>query len=199
MLAWPQGHFQASFVGLESMTSHTGHRCNNYRGDSFEAFVSFPEVEFVVILFSVPEVESVVILCTSPVLSPEADLRPLPSTSMQSHSRLCITAKMADCYWSEESSPSFVGHLLETHNIGAEKRAQVRPTCSIWEQYKLMDRTSALPQVKLILLSSKSLKIHPPWKHLSTDNFCGFALQSLSANVYKDRRSIWGGWWLCRQ
>jgi hypothetical protein len=52
-----------------------------------------------------PVAKFLLILCTciSPeVLSPETDLTP----------RLSICSlSMAECYWSEESFPSFVGHL----------------------------------------------------------------------------------------
>jgi hypothetical protein len=59
------------------------------------------------------EAEFLFILCTcilAEVVSPEADLRTHPS--MKSHSRLCITRQMAECYWSEESSLPIVGHHL---------------------------------------------------------------------------------------
>jgi hypothetical protein len=39
-----------------------------------------------------------------------------------------------DCYWLEESLLSLIGfHYRDTHNR-TERRAQVRPTCSVFEQ-----------------------------------------------------------------
>jgi hypothetical protein len=50
---------------------------------------------------------------------------------------------------------------LEIHVIGTERRAQVRPTWSLFETIGAMVRTSGQPQVKLSLLcSSNSSKIY---------------------------------------
>ncbi len=64
-----------------------------------------------------------VILCTLYMYLTwaEADLRPRPSP-VQFYSRLCITKQMAECYWSEESSPSVFRRSLEIHIIGDRGR-----------------------------------------------------------------------------
>jgi hypothetical protein len=71
---------------------------------------------------------------------------------MPTRTRLSITTQIAECYWSEESSPS-----LEIQITGTERRAQVRPTCSILKQYER--RTE--PQLNLSLLRRNSLKFQP--------------------------------------
>jgi hypothetical protein len=102
---------------------------------------------------------------------PRFTFRPHPST--QSHFRLCITTQMAEFYWSEVSSLLFVGyHKRYTLNImGAERRAQVRPTCSIFEQKEPLTEN----QVKMSLLRSISLKILPQimYINLKKDKFLG--------------------------
>ncbi len=80
----------------------------------------------------------------------EADLRPRPS--MPTHTRLSITTQMAECYWSDESSPS-----LDIQIIGTERRANMFNIWTIWAK----DRTSAQPQLNLSLLRRNSLKFQP--------------------------------------
>ncbi len=88
-----------------------------------------------------------------------------PVTSMLYHSRLCITTRMAECYWSEESSPRFVGITIEIHIIYRKSSGQAI-LFNIWTIWA-MDRTSAQPQVNLSLLRSNSLKFQPLEVHRS--------------------------------
>ncbi len=70
----------------------------------------------------------------SPVLRPGPALRSPPS--IQSHSPLCITTKTTVYYWSEERKLTHTGlQSREIHVIGTESLAQIRPSCSILDQW----------------------------------------------------------------
>ena len=52
--------------------------------------------------------------------------------SIQSHSPLCIATQITDYFWSEESFLSLISFHFKIHVAETERRAQVRPTCSIY-------------------------------------------------------------------
>ncbi len=110
-----------------------------------------PEVKFVVIYANVFNLSS---FDLSHCLG-------LPTSIIQSHSPLCIATQITDCYWSDESFHSLISLEIRVHLIGTEKKAQVRPTCSIFEQYRNHEQTLRSTPVKLSLLRRISLKIRP--------------------------------------
>ncbi len=64
-------------------------------------------------------------------------LRPEPwglPPSILSHSPLCTTTQITDCYWSEESFLSLTGfnERYRTRRSKTKRRAQVRPACLIF-------------------------------------------------------------------
>jgi hypothetical protein len=86
---------------------------------------------------------------------------------------------MKDCYWSEESFLSLIGHLREIRVIGTEGRAQVRQTHLVqyWNKKEVMDRTAGQAEVKLVLLPSVSsnIRLLSPNFILSRNRFTGYS------------------------